>query len=175
MRALVAVLLLVGIGAGVAAYHGVFYVTGSQFYESCSQRQTKEKIDGGFKEVGADNPSQAALWSSCTPIMGESMANAGFAIGSSSPQATEDAKALVSACPDAYTEMPVFPKFWYTVAVDAIEKNGGPSLIDRVAPAGWLIERAMKARWPRCIDVARPYIAKARKGVTQSRGPRPAG
>jgi hypothetical protein len=95
------------------------------------------------------------------------MENAGFAIGSSSPQATEDAKALVSACPDAYTEMPVLPKFWYTVAVDAIEKNGGPSLIDRVAPAGSLIERAMKARWPRCIDVARPYIAKARKGLTQ--------
>ena len=129
MRALVAVLLIVGIGAGVAAYHGMFYVTGSQFHEACSQRQAKEKIDGGFKEVGADNLSQAALWSSCTPIMGQSMANAGFAIGSSSPQATEDAKALVSACPNAYTEMPVFPKFWYTVAVDAIEKNGGPSLI----------------------------------------------
>src|ERR1700758_2621417 len=135
-------------------------------YEACQQRQAKEKIVGGFNEVGADNPSQAALWTSCTPIMGESMENAGFAIGSSSPQATEDAKALASACPDA-TEMPVFPKFWYTVAVDAIEKNGGPSLIDRVAPAGWLIERTMKARWPRCIEAARPYIAKARKGVTQ--------
>jgi hypothetical protein len=72
---------------------------------------------------------------------------------------------LASACPDA-AEMPAFPKFWYVIAVDAIEKNGGPSLIDRVAPAGWLIERAMKARWPRCIDVARPYIAKARKDVT---------
>jgi hypothetical protein len=97
------------------------------------------------------------------------MDNAGFAIGSSSPQATEDAKALASACPDAYTDMPPFPKFWYTIAVDAIEKNGGPSLIDRVAPAGWLIERAMKARWPRCIDVARPYVAKARQDVSPVR------
>jgi hypothetical protein len=167
VRALVAVLLLLGIGAVMAAYHGMFYITGSQFYESCSQRQAKEKIDDGFKEAGADNPSQAALWGSCTPIMGETMGNAGFAIGSSSPQATEDARALASACPDASTDMPVFPKFWYAVAVDAIEKNGGPSLIDRIAPAGWLIERAMKARWPRCIDVARPYIAKARKGITQ--------
>jgi len=165
-RALLAVLLLVGIGTGAAAYSGVFYLTGSQFYEACRQRQAKEKIDGVFKEAEADNPSQALLWASCTPIMGESMTNAGFAIGSSSPQATEDAKTLASACPDAYTEMPVFPKFWYTVAVDAIEKNGGPSLIDRVAPAGWLIERAMKARWPRCIDAARPYVAKARKDVS---------
>ena len=99
--------------------------------------------------------------------MAESMDNAGFAIGSSAAQAPEDAKALASVCPDRFTEMPVIPQFWYLVAVEAIEKNGGPSLIDRVAPAGWLIERAMKARWPRCIDAARPYIAKARKDVTQ--------
>ena len=76
MQALLAVLLLVGVGAGAAAYSGVFYVTGSQFYEACRQRQAKEKIDGGFKEAEADNPSQAAPWASCTPIMGESMANA---------------------------------------------------------------------------------------------------
>jgi hypothetical protein len=169
VQALLAVLFLVGIGAGAGAYSGAFYVTGSQFYEACRQRQAKEKIDGGFKEVEADNPIQALLWASCTPIMGESMDNAGFAIGSSSPQATEDAKALASACPDAYTDMPPFPKFWYTIAVDAIEKDGGPSLIDRVAPAGWLIERAMKARWPRCIDVARPYVAKARQDVSPVR------
>jgi hypothetical protein len=72
--------------------------------------------------------------------MGESMANAGFAIGSSSPEATEDAKALASACPDAFTEMPVFPKFWYTAAVDVIEKNGGHTcqLADRAGHEGTL-------------------------------------
>ena len=67
--------------------------------------------------------------------------------------------------------MPMFSIYWYYVAVDAIEKDGGPTLIDRVAPASWLIERAMKARWPRCVDAARPYIAKARKDV--SRDPLP--
>ena len=82
MQALLAVVLLVGIGAGAAAYSGVFYVTGSQFYEACRQRQAKEKIDGGFKEVEAANPSQALLWASCTPIMAERMDDAGFAIGS---------------------------------------------------------------------------------------------
>ena len=86
MQALLAVLLLVGIGAGAGAHSGVFYVTGSQFYEACRQRQAKEKIVGGFNEVEADNPSQAVLWGSCTPIMTESMGNAGFAIGSSSPR-----------------------------------------------------------------------------------------
>src|SRR6266446_1265540 len=51
--------LLVGIGAGAAAYSGVFYVTGSQFYEACWQRRAKENIVGGFKDVEADNPSQS--------------------------------------------------------------------------------------------------------------------
>jgi hypothetical protein len=41
VQALLAVLLLVGIGAGVPAYHGMFYVTGSQFYEACQQREAK--------------------------------------------------------------------------------------------------------------------------------------
>jgi hypothetical protein len=53
LQALLAVLLLVGIGAGAAAHSGVFYVTGSQFYEACLQRQAKEKIFDGFKEVEA--------------------------------------------------------------------------------------------------------------------------
>ena len=53
MRALIAVLLLVGIGAGVAAYHGMFYVTGSQFYEACSQRQAeKKKLMVALKKSG---------------------------------------------------------------------------------------------------------------------------
>src|SRR5262249_5449870 len=119
------------------------------------------------KEVEADTPSQAVLWASCTPIMAESLDNAGFTLGSSAPEASADAKALASVCPDRFSEMPSFPESWYRVAVEAIEKTGGPSFIDRVAPAEWLIERAIRVRWPRCIDAARPYIAKARKEVTQ--------
>ena len=76
------------------------------------------------------------------------------------PRQQKMQKPLASACPDACAEMPPFPKFWYVIAVDAIENNGGPSLIDRVAPAGWLIERAMKARWPRCIAAAGPISTR---------------
>ena len=91
------------------------------------------------------------------------MNNAGFAIGSSAANAPADAKASAGICPDRQTEMPLIPTYWHFVAVDAIEKNGGPSLIDRIASASWLIERAMKARWPRCIAAAKPYIDKAWK------------
>jgi hypothetical protein len=160
MRAFLIVLLLVGIGAigaGVATYNGVFYVTGSQYYNGCWERRAKED-----KNAKADNPSQPALWAGCTYIMLGSMDDAGFIIASSADEADADAKALASVCPDAYKDFPPSPEDWYRVAVDAIEKTGGPTLIDRVAPAGWLIERAMKARWPRCIDAAN----KVRKGMS---------
>jgi hypothetical protein len=73
----------------------------------------------------------------------------------SAPAAPENAKAMAKVCPDAYSEMPGLADRWYHVVVDAIEKTGGPSLIDHVAPATRLVERAAKARWPRCIAYAR--------------------
>ena len=159
-----AVLLLIGIGsAGVAAYRGVFYVTGSQFYDACWERRVKEKKSEAVKEVEANNPSQAALWASCSPVVLDTKDNAGFALGSSAPNATADEKVLASVCPDVHTEMPMLLDNWYALVVEEVEKTGGPSLIDRVAPAEWLVERGARARWPRCIDAARPYLAKARK------------
>jgi hypothetical protein len=162
------ILLVIGISAaGVAAYNGMFYVTGSQYYEGCWQRRAKENTVKGIESFSynaeADNPSQAALWASCTPIMAESMDKAGFVLGSSAPEASADAKALASVCPDAYSQLPGLPDRWYRAVVDVIEKNGGPKLVDRVAPASWSIERSMKARWPRCIEAARPYVSKARR------------
>jgi hypothetical protein len=163
MGAFLAVLLLIGAGiAGVAAYKGTFYVTGSQFYEGCWEQRAKQKKDM-FKEVEADNPSQAAVWASCSTVVLEIMDRAGFAAGSSNPNADADMKALAGACPDAWSEMPMFPQHWYMPVIETIEKTGGPSFIERVAPAGWLVERAVKARWPRCIEAARPYLVKARK------------
>jgi hypothetical protein len=159
------VLLLLIVGAGSGAYYGVFYVTGSRFYENCWERRAKEKLVGGFNEAQAGNPYQAALWSSCTPIVAQAMDNAGFTLGSSAANAPAEAKALASSCPNRETEIPLYMDRLYIVVIEVIEKNGGPLLVDRVAPAEWLIERALKARWPRCIEAARPYLAAARNST----------
>ena len=164
MRSLFLILLLMG-SAGAAAAEGALYVTGSQYYEGCWQRRAKEKAtESNFKDVEADNPSQAALWASCTRIVAETMDKIGFAIGSSRADAIAEAKVLAASCPDRYTEIPVLIDRLYIVVIDAIEKLGGPSTVESYAPASWVIERALKARWPKCIDAARPYIAKAKAG-----------
>ena len=164
LRTLLVSLLLIGIGvAGVAAYHGVFYVTGSQFYEGCWYKMAREKEIPSFKEPRAGNPSQAVIWASCFPIVVDVILTTGFALGSSAPKASAEEKALLGSCPDRYTEVPLLTDRIWMVVIETIERTGGPSPIDYLAPAGWLVERSLKARWPRCIDAARPYIGAIRK------------
>jgi hypothetical protein len=86
----------------------------------------------------------------------------GFLIGDSRPNAPPEAREVAASCPDWFTEIPLLVDRLYIRVIEEREKLGGPSTVESVAPAGWLIERALKARWPRCIDAARPYIAKAR-------------
>jgi hypothetical protein len=156
MRALIVIFTIL---AGVGAYSGLFYTTGTQFYEGCWERRAQQK---GFADPEAKNPRQATLWASCTPIVAEAMDSAGFAIGSSADGAPQDIKALAKVCPDRFTELPLDLRQLYAPVIEMVEKTGGPSIVDQVAPASWLVDRAIKARWPRCAEAARPLIAKAK-------------
>ena len=146
------VLILLGLIGGllVAVSYGMFYVTGSQFYQACWEMKAKAKAIGGFKDPEANNPSQAVLWANCTPIAVRGLENAGFLFGSSAQDASSAAKALVGFCPNRQTDVPAFLDFLYIPVIEWIEKTGGPSLIDHFAPAEWLVWRAISARWPRC-------------------------
>jgi hypothetical protein len=144
----------------VAAYHGTLYVTGSQFYEACSERKAKSRALGALAKPRASDPSQAALWARCTPITTRTMRDAGFLFSSSAENAPAEMKELIGYCPDRYADVPAFLENIYIMAINSIEMAGGPSLIDRVAPAEWLIERVVKLRWPQCADAARTYWAK---------------
>jgi hypothetical protein len=157
MRLLAFLLLF---GTGIAAYFGAFYTTGSQYYEACWERRAQET---GFSNAQAKTPGQAVVWASCNPIVLEAFDSAGFVLGSSAEGAPSEAKALAKLCPDRFTEIPIDIDRLYGRVIDIIEKTGGPSFIDRVAPASWLVERSLKARWPRCTDASRPYISKASK------------
>lgn len=147
----------------VAAYHGTLYVTGSQFSAACGERKAKSRALGALQRPQASNPSQAALWAQCTPMTARTMRDAGFLFGSSAEDAPAEMKALIGYCPDRYADVPAFLENLYITAINSIEMAGGPSLIDRVAPAEWLIERVVKYRWPRCTDAARTYWTKRQR------------
>jgi hypothetical protein len=69
----------------------------------------------------------------------------------------------VGFCPNVFSELPMLGDLLYAPVIETIEKLGGPSATESVAPASWVIQRALVTRWPRCLDAARPYIVKARK------------
>jgi hypothetical protein len=87
-------LVLLAVGAAVAAHYGMFYVTGSQFYEACWELKAKAKAIGGFKDPEASNPSQAILWANCTPIAARGLDEAGFLFGSSAQNAPGRSKSV---------------------------------------------------------------------------------
>jgi hypothetical protein len=163
MRVVVVIVSLFGAAAfAFGAYRGLFYVTGDQFYRACWERSAAQQAIGGFKEPQAKDPDQAALWASCTPIVARAWDKAGFAFSSPDPNAPPEARALVGACPNRDTEVPAFLDYMYLVPIDLIEQSGGPSLIDSVLPADFLIKRVLRARWPHCARAAQPYRVAAR-------------
>jgi hypothetical protein len=89
------------------------------------------------------------------------MDSIGFAISSSNEKAPPEMKALVGFCPNEFSELPMARDRLYVPIIEIIEKSGGPSATESVAPASWIIERALVARWPRCIEAARQnkYVA----------------
>jgi hypothetical protein len=140
------------------AHAGTFYTTGKEFYESCWQRKTK---DEAWKNAVAATPNEAALWASCSPMVVETMISIGFEISSSHEKAPAEMKALVGFCPNQWSELPMGPDRLYIPVIEIIEKTGGPSATENLAPASWIIQRALVARWPRCTGAARQskYVA----------------
>ena len=149
MPFLVILILISGI---TSAHAGTFYTTGKEFYEGCWQRKTK---DEAWRNAVAATPSEAALWARCSPMVAETMERIGFAISSSHEKAPAEMKALVGFCPNQWSELPMGADRLYLPVIEIIEKTGGPSATEDFAPASWIIERALVARWPRCIEAAR--------------------
>ena len=96
-------LLLICVGLGIAAYDGSFYVTGTQFYESCWEKNANAKALNYSKEPEPRDPYQAAVWAQCNDIAARAMDSENMVLSSSSPSAPAEARALSSFCPDRET------------------------------------------------------------------------
>lgn len=125
------------LAVGAAAYDGQFYPTGRHWYESCWA-----KSKGGK----ASNPYQEARWSTCEPIASRAFFDAGLLF--SSGTGDENAKRLASVCPSAWSDLYFGGN--YVLGVKLVQERGGPSPMDGILPAGWLLKRTFAAKWPQC-------------------------
>lgn len=149
MRALVAL----AAGGGYLAYIGAFYPTGRQYYEVCWEKKNA-------KQSHASDAFQDVIWTNCEPIAARVI----FALGMFYPPENDKAKdaiALRAMCPEE-------PLYSSSNIIDAVRASGGPTLVDTITPAEWMIGRIAKALWPKCDEgrqrLGYPKIAETKPG-----------
>ena len=143
----------VAVGGGYLAYIGALYPTGRQYYEVCWEKNANKKSH-------ASDAYQDVIWTNCDNIAARVI----FALGMFYPPENDqgkDAIALRAMCPEE-------PLYSSSNVIDAVRASGGPTLVDAITPAEWMIGRIAKALWPKCDEGRRrlgyPKIAETKPG-----------
>lgn len=132
---------IVAIAIAWMAQAGMFYQTGNQWFQACWTQK--------YEKRSPANSDESIAWAKCEPATQRAVFNSGFfPSGNPADAITPELKALVKACPSNYSDIPMFGM--NLLAVDIVEKSGGPNFIDRFLPPDSMIARAFKSRWPNC-------------------------
>lgn len=136
--------LILGIILAWVVHAGVFFQTGHQWFEACWAAQNAHR--------SAQSPEEAIAWAQCGPVAQRALYDAGYVFpGNPEYAVTPALKALANACPSSYTTIPLSGV--QLLAVEFIQQDGGPTLIDRFTPPDAMILRAFDKRWPNCRSV----------------------
>jgi hypothetical protein len=150
-------IILLGLGAAYGSYNGWFYQTGQQWFDSC--------WSSIHSQGTAKTPAEAIAWQQCEPEAKGALFDAGY-VFAGNPQyaATPELKAVNTACPSNFTDIPMGGV--NVLAVDLIQKDGGPGILDKLAPPDRMIVRAFNKRWPNCASTraANGFPRLVRKG-----------
>ena len=138
---------IAAIAIGWMVYAGVFFQTGSQWFQSCwiEQNETRKPV----------TPEESIAWSKCESVTKRAIFSSGF-VPSGNPEyaTTPETKALTDVCPSNYSDIAADGSMKH-LAVPLVEKIGGPTLIDKFTPPDAMIERAFKSKWPNCQAVVK--------------------
>ncbi|REE21198.1 hypothetical protein B0G71_4350 [Paraburkholderia sp. BL27I4N3] len=135
-------ILVIAAGVAYAAHSGWFYQTGQQWFDSCWSSINSK--------APASSATEATAWAQCEPQTKRALFDAGY-IFSGNPQyaVTPELQAVTTACPSNFTDIPMAGI--QIMAVDMIEKDGGPQWIDKFLPPDRMIVRTFDKRWPTCV------------------------
>ncbi len=138
--------VVAAIVCGYLAFNGTFYTTGTQYYEACWEKLSKTE---GLAEPKPSNPYQAVMWGNCEMITQRAVYSEGivFAVMPKDQTGVEAAN-LNKVCPNTWTDVPMGGL--YILFIQQIQSTGGPQILDKFMPAGVIIGRIAKQRWPLC-------------------------
>jgi len=144
-------------------------MSGKAFYESCWEYKKKPGPLGD--EPKPSNPSQAAQWNNCEPVVERGMYAQGIIfVGAESG---EDFDRLRKVCPHAGFPLAGL-SYWY---VEDTEAAGGLSTLNAFLPATWSVENWAGKRWPNCSRERErqgyPKIIEKAPGVFEWKKPCP--
>ena len=141
----VLIILFAGIAAW-AAQAGVFYQTGSHWFEAC---WNKQRASREVPQPLASNFQEAIAWEKCEPAARAAIYNEGiqFLYTRNTIISINDALILDKHCPSAWSISEVG---WYANIVFLLEKRGGPNLFETFLPAGFMLGNVISEAWPNC-------------------------
>ena len=153
----VAGLVLVGLATMLAGCDNS-YQTGADWFHNCWNALHS-------KDGKPATPEEAIAWAKCAPTAERALYDAGYIIAGSPEYAvTPQLQAIGRACPSSWSDIPLFGV--QELAVNLIEKAGGPAPKYRTLPADGMIVDVFKSEWPNCPDVrkANGFPKIVRKG-----------
>ncbi len=128
------------------AHAGVFYQTGTQWFQSCWIAKHEKRSPA--------TPDESIAWAKCEPTTQRAVFNAGFVLSGNPEYAvTPELKALGNACPSLYRDIPIAGMNY--LAVNMVEESGGPTVVDSFTPPDAMIKTAFMSKWPNCPSVAK--------------------
>ncbi|MGE6497919.1 hypothetical protein [Cupriavidus metallidurans] len=120
---------------------GWFYQTGQQWFDTCWASINLKKP--------AATAAEATAWQQCRPQTEKALYDAGYVFGGNPEYAvTPELKAVSAACPNNFTEIPMSGV--QVMAIDLLQKDGGPRWIDKFLPPDQMIVRTFNKVWPNC-------------------------
>ena len=135
---------MVGVAA-IAAYQGVFYSTGRQWFERCYEYDSErmKQSQGGWEDPKTSDPYKAAYWATCEKQSERGVYGAGFVF------AGRDDLELAKFCPSKWADVPMGGSYMLTLKL--IKAQGGLGWEYGFIPADWMIGELYSNAWPRCV------------------------
>ena len=141
---LVAVVAVVAVVAAIAwmTHAGIFYQTGTQWFQACWAQRNANRPPGTLDEKLA--------WAKCEPMPQRVAYTAGYEFPDAAPAVTAELEAVKNACPRRYLGFQ-FRNF----VIDIIERDEGTTVFDGFIPAETMVLNKLSSKWPNCPSVAR--------------------
>jgi hypothetical protein len=123
----------------------VFYQTGQEWFETCWKVKN-------IKDFKPENALEAVKWAKCEATAENAVYSAGLVTLGSAPAGLPDKiKAVFETCPSEWFGI-ASPDGLDGRALQHLERSGGPSLMDGLLPASFMISRVYRTLYPNCAE-----------------------